>query len=71
MRIISITILISLIAVAAGLTIAQIWGPWLEWDLYFKIIGTLAIVFLVIGLAVVIKADLMHKKRLKDENYID
>lgn len=63
--------LIALVVAAAGLTIGQIWGPLMGWDTYFKVLGTMGIIFLVIGLVVIIKSDLGQHKKLKDENYLD
>jgi ribose/xylose/arabinose/galactoside ABC-type transport system permease subunit len=66
-----LTALVGMVALAALLTIGQIWGPLMDWDLYGKIIVTLGILVLLSGFLLVVKADLGQHKKLKDENYLD
>ena len=63
--------IIGLIIGAAFLTIGQVWGPLLSWALYTKIMITVGILILMVGLVIVLKADLGEHKALKDENYLD
>lgn len=63
--------LIGLIILGALLTIGQIWGPILSGDLYYKIIVTLAIIVILMGLVLAITSDLGQHKKLKDDNYVD
>lgn len=63
--------LIALVLGAAGLTIVQMWVPFLDWDVYVKAIITVGILALVIGFLIIIKADLGEHKKLKDDNYLD
>lgn len=55
----------------AALTIIQIWGSILSWDVFVKLIGTLGIVVLVAGFLLVVKSDFGEHKKMKDENYLD
>jgi hypothetical protein len=65
-------ICITAVVVFCGiLTIAQIWGPVVSWDMYFKIIITAVIVAVVCGFIVVARGDMSEKKKMKDENYLD
>jgi uncharacterized membrane protein len=66
-----VTLLLGLVILGAVLTIGQIWGLFGGWDFYAKIITTIAILVLLIGFVIVIKADLGEHKKLKDENYLD
>lgn len=52
------------------LTIAQIWGPVVSWDMYFKMVITAVIVAVVCGFIIVVRGD-MSEKKMKDENYLD
>lgn len=63
--------LIALVIGAAGVSILQIWTSFLAWEVFLKVLGTLGIVFVVLGLVYVMKADLGYKKKLKDDNYLD
>lgn len=64
------TVIGCVIAMAA-LTIIQIWGSILSWDVFVKLIGTLGIVVLVAGFLLVVKSDFGEHKKMKDENYLD
>ncbi len=65
-------ICITAVVVFCGiLTICQIWGPVVSWDMYFKIIITAVIVAVVCGFVVVARGDMSEKKKMKDENYLD
>lgn len=63
--------LLGLVVFGAALTIAQVWGPVISWDIYTKLIITTGILVLLIGFVLVIKSDLGQHKKLKDENYLD
>lgn len=55
---------------AAALVIMDIWG----FDfgaLLGKLLGTLAVLALLIGFLLVLKSDFMENKRLKDKGYLD
>lgn len=64
-------ILIALLVLIGALTVIQIWVPFVSWDVYLKLVGTAAIVAIVLGLIVVLKSDLGEKKNMKNENYLD
>jgi hypothetical protein len=64
-------ILVGMVVAGALLTIGQVWGPVMSWDLYIKAVITIGILVLLIGFLIVIKADLGEHKKLKDENYLD
>ena len=63
--------LILLICSGACLIIVQIWNPFLGWGTFIKILLTLIILIIVIGLLMVFRSDLSEHKKLKDENYLD
>lgn len=64
-------ICITAVVVFCGiLTIAQIWGPVVSWDMYFKMVITAIIVAVVCGFIIVVRGD-MSEKKMKDENYLD
>ena len=63
--------LIVMVVGAAALGIVQMWTGFLAWDIFFKAMGTIAILFVVSGLIYVLQSDLATKKKLKDENYLD
>ncbi|MEM6812320.1 MAG: hypothetical protein AAF549_07615 [Pseudomonadota bacterium] len=64
-------ILMGTVVVAAVVSIIQLWVPLFEWHVYLKIIGTLGIIFLLVGLMMAIKSDFQTNKDLKDKNYLD
>lgn len=63
--------LIGMVILAAILTVVQIWTMFLAWDVFLKVLGTLAIIFCVVGLIHLMVNELGKGKRLKDENYLD
>ena len=63
--------IIAMVSGGALLSIAQIWGPILSWDNYFKIVITLSILVVLAAFILVVKSDLGSHKKMKDENYID
>lgn len=63
--------LIGSVLLTAALTILQIWFNIIGWDNFMKAIGTLAIVFVLVGFLMVVGHDFGSKKKLKDENYLD
>lgn len=64
-------ILSGTVLIGAVVTIIEIWVQVLDWDNYLKLMGTLAIVFVVTGLLMVLKSDFGSVKKLKDDNYLD
>jgi len=69
-RILLITIVV-LVALGALLTVGQIWGLGLDFDLYIKAVITIGILVLLIAFLLVVKSDLGDHKKMKDENYLD
>ncbi len=65
-----IYILLFLVLSGGALVILQIWGVDLG-ELFFKLLATIGVLILVIGLTLVIKADFSEHKRLKDNDFID
>ena len=63
--------LMGTVILAAVLTILQIWTDIVGWDVYVKLIATLAIIFLLVGLVMAISSDFKNTKDLKDKNYLD
>ncbi|MBK6895076.1 MAG: hypothetical protein IPH06_00595 [Alphaproteobacteria bacterium] len=63
--------IIGAVVIVALLTIMQVWGPVLPWNLYYKIVVTAVIVAVVCGFMLVARSDMVEKKKLKDENYLD
>jgi len=69
-RILLITIVV-LVALGALLTVGQVWGLGLDFDLYIKAVITIGILVLLIAFVLVVKSDLGDHKKMKDENYLD
>jgi len=69
-RILLITIVV-LVALGALLTVGQVWGLGLDFDLYIKAVITIGILVLLIAFLLVVKSDLGDHKKMKDENYLD
>ena len=63
--------LVGLVCIGAGIIIMKIWGFSLPDDLFFKILGTLAVLILLFGFLLVVNSDFGQHKKLKDENYLD
>lgn len=63
--------LVGLVVLGSLLTIGQVWGPVMSWDVYIKAVITIGITVLLLGFLLVVKADLGQHKKLKDENYLD
>lgn len=64
-------ILVVLVAAGALLTVAQVWGLGLGWDVYIKAVMTIGILVLLLAFLLVVKSDLGEHKKMKDENYLD
>ena len=64
-------VLVACGVIAALLSIVQIWVMILPWDVFVKILITLAIVFVLVGFLMVMVNDFGNKKKLKEDNYID
>ena len=64
-------ILIGAAVTAAILTIIQIWFIFIPWDTYLKVMGTLTIIFVLIGFVMAMVSDFGSNKKLKDDNYLD
>lgn len=64
-------ILIGLTLLGATLIILSIWGVMIDSELLFKLLATIGVLFLLVGLLLVIKSDFSEHKRLKDQNFID
>jgi len=62
--------LIGLVILAAALIILNIWGVDLG-DVFYKILGTLVVLIVLVGFLMVVKMDFGEHKRLKDQNYLD
>jgi hypothetical protein len=62
--------LIGLVMAGAALIILEIWGVSFG-ELLFKLLGTIAVLILLVGFLMVVKLDFGEHKRLKDQNYID
>ncbi len=69
-RVMLISIVV-MVCAGAALCIAQLWFNIIPWDIFIKTIITLGILTILIGLVLVIKADLGQHKKMKDENYLD
>lgn len=64
-------VICAIVALCGLLTIGQVWGPLMAWDLYFKILVTAGIVAVVCGFLIVARGDMAEKKKMKDDNYLD
>jgi surface polysaccharide O-acyltransferase-like enzyme len=62
--------LIGLVILAAALIILNIWGVDLG-EIFYKILGTLVVLIVLVGFLMVVKMDFGEHKRLKDEGYLD
>lgn len=65
-----LNILIGLVVMGAGVIVLQIWGVSFG-DIFFKLLGTIGVLILLVGFLMVVKLDFSEHKRLKDQNYID
>lgn len=63
--------LIVMVAIAAIMTVLQIWTSVISWDVYMKAMMTLGVFSVGCGLLLMIVSDLGKKKKMKDENYLD
>lgn len=62
--------MIGLVILAAVLIILNIWGVDLG-EIFYKVLGTLVVLIILIGFLMVVKMDFGDHKRLKDQNYLD
>ena len=62
--------MIGLVILAALLIILNIWGVDLG-EIFYKVLGTLVVLIILIGFLMVVKMDFGDHKRLKDQNYLD
>ena len=63
--------LIILAVAAGGLTIAQMWWNVLEWQIFGKVIFTLAILIGLDAFMMAVSEDFGGTRKLKDDKYID
>ena len=63
-------VLIGLVIGGAALVILTIWGVDLGAAL-FKILATIGVLILLVGVLFVVKMDFGEHKRLKDQDYLD
>ena len=58
-------------ASASVMTILQIWLELIAWDVYFKVIATLGLLFfLILGVALA-RREYLNDNKLRNEGYID
>lgn len=62
---------ITLLVLTGILTLTQIWFPLFGWDIFFKLIASIVIIGIILGLLIALKADLGQHKKMKDDNYLD
>ncbi len=61
-----------LVILGGGLIVLQIWGiDILNWDIFLRAMGTLAVIIVILGFLLVVKADFGDHKKMKDEHYLD
>lgn len=60
-----------LAGVSALLTILQVWGIGLGWEIYMKLMITFGVIGLLCAFVMILKSDLGEHKKLKDGNYLD
>lgn len=63
--------LVGLVVLGAALIVLQIWGVLLDGDFFFKLMGTIVVLIILIGFLLVVRQDFGEHKRLKDQNYLD
>lgn len=56
---------------SALLTILQVWGVGLGWEIYIKLMITFGVLGLLCAFVMVLKSDLGEHTKLKDGNYLD
>lgn len=61
-------LIISLIAVAATISLIQLWVPFLSTSLFIKILVTFGITSIVSGLIIALEADTYNAKKLRDHS---
>lgn len=71
MNIILLRSLIGLVLLGALVVILQIWGVSFGPDVFMKVLGTIAVLIVLVGFLMVVKIDFGENKRLKDQNYLD
>ncbi len=63
--------IIAMVCAIALLSLAQMWGPILSWDIFIKTIITLGVLVVLAALIMALKSDLGSHKKMKDDNYLD
>tara|TARA_B100000767_G_scaffold225960_1_gene215457 strand:- start:591 stop:803 length:213 start_codon:yes stop_codon:yes gene_type:complete len=58
-------------ALAAIVTILQMWLEFMAWDIYLKVIATLGLLFLVILGTALARREYLSDSKLRNEGYID
>ena len=67
-----IKLISALVIFAGALFILQIWEvDIMDWDTFWKVMGTLGVLVVVLGFLTVVKIDFGEHKKLKDQDYID
>jgi hypothetical protein len=59
------------VTIAALVTVAQMWFPFMEWDTYLKSMVTLGIFAVLAAFGMVVRGEIDQHKKLKDKNYLD
>ncbi|MGE0485707.1 MAG: hypothetical protein AB7Q81_16295 [Gammaproteobacteria bacterium] len=60
-----------LIATAGAVCIVQIWFPLLSSATFVKVMATLAVAVVVVGIIALMRRELRAEARLKDDGYLD
>ena len=63
--------IVGLVIVAAALMIIQLWFESFSYIFFWKILGTVVILGLVISFVIAVMADFSSEKSLKDDKYLD
>ena len=63
--------IVLLVLVAAVMLIGQLWFAWFDMLFFWKLLGTIVILGIVISLIIAVMTDFSSEKSLKDDNYLD
>lgn len=63
--------LVGLVSGGVLLVLDQIWLHIVPWDVFLKMLISIAILTALAGFLMIVRADFSQNKKLKDENYLD
>lgn len=60
-----------LIAATGAVCVVQLWYPLLTTAVFLKVLLTLAVLIVVVGIIALMRREIAHERRLRDDGFLD